>query len=123
MNPQGATMQDILARLRDAIAAQHGQPFGSTAIARQLNTNPDRIGQLLALHARELDITIARHHPRQYRANGSDGHTLQALLGYRLPAAMPPGRHIPERHARGRSCTSSHMPRNSSSAFSAMESA
>lgn len=104
-----------LEKLRAAIAAQHGQPFGSTAIARQLNTNPDRIGQLLALHARELNITTIRHHPRQYRANGSDGHTLQALLGYSLPAEKPPGRYFSERHACGHSYTASHAPRRHSS--------
>ncbi|MCP1289852.1 hypothetical protein NK214_06565 [Chromobacterium sp. S0633] len=106
-----------LEKLRDAIAAQHGQPFGSTAIGRQLNTNPDRVGQLLALHARELGITIIRHHPRQYRANASDGHTLQALLGYRLPAAIPAGRHFSERHACGHSFTASHTPRGHSSTY------
>lgn len=114
-------MHDDIARLRSAIAAQGGQPFGSSTIAHALGAGADRIGQLLALHARELDIAIVRQHPRQYRANNTGGVTLQSLLGYRLPAAMQAGRLITERHACGRSFTASHEPPGYSSALAAMD--
>lgn len=109
-------MQYDLTRLRAAITAQHGQPFGSTTIARQLNTNPDRIGQLLALHAQELNITVIRHHPRQYQANARDMQTLGALLGYHLPKRQNAATRIEARHPTGRSFSPSHAPRCHSSA-------